>query len=251
MNELGMGEKRRWAIAAGGAAGVILALVWVFRSPLTMPLPAPRVAPKASVVLINPDSATAALTELAMLRDTTPLFLPTERNATVKELPPRESGKTFLDNDTLQLNFGDAGLNLAQTLPPNVTLNGKPTALAKPEDVLAADVSGQMLQGFDRKDSRISPVLARGGFVEVIATATGRQVLADSLVVDAAPPGNKEWQWLEFLAIVDAAGLVAPLKLIEGSRVEEVDAHFRDYLTQKFQIGSRLPPGFYRVIVGP
>jgi hypothetical protein len=56
---------------------------------------------------------------------------------------------------------------------------------------------------------------------------------------------------MELFAAVDAAGLAAPLLVTEGSRVDEVDAHFRKMLAQTYRIGERLPPGFYRIVVGP
>src|SRR5688500_10729337 len=102
MSAAGIADKWRWGIAAAGAVMVIVMLGWLFRTPLTIPLPSSAAAPKASVILIEPGSATAALNEQTLLRDTTPLFLPTERNATVREPRRRESSKTFLDNEALK-----------------------------------------------------------------------------------------------------------------------------------------------------
>jgi hypothetical protein len=59
------------------------------------------------------------------------------------------------------------------------------------------------------------------------------------------------WAPLEFLATVEAAGLVAPLTLTGRSGVDEVDAFFRNYLVRTFRLGERLPPGFYRITVSP
>jgi hypothetical protein len=76
-------------------------------------------------------------------------------------------------------------------------------------------------------------------------------VLAETLPAEVAPPTTKAWQPMEFLAAVDPAGLVGPLVITEDSRVEEVNTYFRKYLAQTYRIGERLPPGFYRIIVGP
>ena len=56
---------------------------------------------------------------------------------------------------------------------------------------------------------------------------------------------------LDLEAVVDAAGLVAPLVVTASSRVEEVDAHYRNYLSRNFRIGGQLSPGFYRITVAP
>jgi hypothetical protein len=246
-----MDEKRRWAVAVSGATSVIVLLVWIFRLPVEMHKQSVAVTPTANVVLIEQDSAAAALIEQAVMQDTTPLFLPTERNARVSDLPRREPGKRFLDNDSLKLRFGDAGLRLLQALPPTVTLNGKTPGAASPEDALGTGGFRQSVLGFGRMDVKITFLPSRGGFIEIMATASGGLVLAEQLPGNAAPPTDKEWQPMEFLAAIDEAGLVAPLVLTEGSRVEEVDTYFRKFLSRTFRIGARLPPGFYRVIIGP
>jgi hypothetical protein len=229
------------------ALGVILML---FRMP--EPVAPPAAAPLKPVVrLMRPDGTNAALNEETIMHDTTPLFLPTDRNTTVKELPRREPGKTFLDKETLKLGFADANLNLAKDLPPVVTLNGKPPGKAAPVDALTTDAPGQLFLGFGRMDEPGIPLTPRGGFVEVVAAASGRRVLAEELPLAAMPATEKSWQPLEFFAAIDAAGLVRPLVVTEGSQIEEVDIYFRKFLARTFRIGERLPPGFYRIVVGP
>ncbi|MBI4622704.1 MAG: hypothetical protein HY736_05700 [Verrucomicrobia bacterium] len=244
------GNRRRWAAAAGGALVALALLLMLFRAP--EPVPSPSTAPPRPVVrLMRPDGTNAALDEETVMHDTTPLFLPTGRNATVKDLPRREPGKTFLDKETLKLGFAGTDLNLAKDLPPVVTLNGKPPGKAAPVDALTADAPGQMFLGFGRTDEPAVASEPRGGFVEIVATATGRRVLAEALPVTARPATDKPWQPMEFFAAIDAAGLVRPLVVTEGSRVEEVDVYFRNFLVRTFRVGERLPPGFYRIVVGP
>jgi len=65
------------------------------------------------------------------------------------------------------------------------------------------------------------------------------------------PAGQLEWQPAEFLVCVTAEGLLGrPVETV-SSDVEDVDAFFRDYLTNTLRLGERLPPGMYRVVVGP
>jgi hypothetical protein len=221
--------------------GVALVVAALFRSPFPV-LARPAALPKAQIEFVS-------ATDQILLRDTVPLFMPTEHDAAVG-VPRREPHRQFLSYDTPKLSFGDTGLDL-NALPPTVTLNGKPTEQARPADTLTADFSGRPLQGFGQVALRIVPLPERGGLLEVVSTVTGQQVLTEVLPKEAAPPSEKEWQPLEFMIAVNAAGLVGPLVPIEGSRVEEVDAHFKNFLVQKLRLGARLPPGSYRVIIGP
>ncbi len=245
------GAGQRWTVAAAGGGAALLVMTLAFQPTLPLPPEVPAAARKAGLTLIRQDDANRVLHEQAVMHDTTPLFLPTELNAAARELPRREPAKTFLDNDPPKLSIGEAGLNITADLLPIVSLNGKPPGQAKAEDVLAVDPGGGMLVGFGRIETKVTALPLRGGFVEVVATGTGRTVLAETLPAEAAPPTTKAWQPMEFLAAVDPAGLVGPLVITEDSRVEEVNTYFRKYLAQTYRIGERLPPGFYRIIVGP
>lgn len=233
-----------------GAASLVLVAVLA----LLVRLPAPpelaiRTAP-VTVELARPDSAHRTLVEETMMRDLTPLFLPTERNARLKQPPLREPGESVFELPAAGVAYLDGEPNLARNLPAVVTLNGKPLASARPIDALGSEDSVAAL-GLGRNEAVVVPAVARGGFVDVVALATGRRVHAEPLPVEARPPTEQPWFPLEFMGAVDAAGLIAPLTLTAGSRADEVDAHFRKYLAQAYRIGERLPPGFYRITVTP
>jgi hypothetical protein len=226
------------------------ALTLLFRPPPPPPL---RVAgsdgPRA-VQMARPTEADVVLMDEAQIRDLRPLFLPTEFNVTLRE-PRREPGHTILDEERPRLDFAEAELGISRDLPPVATLNGRPADKAQAGDVLAAADVGTGTVGFGRRDRTVEPLAPRSGFVEVVAVATGQQVLAAPLSIALGPPGGKAWEPMELFAAVDAAGLAAPLVVTEGSRVEEVDAHFKKVLAQTYRIGERLPPGYYRIVVGP
>lgn len=227
----------------------------LFRVPAApVALSRPATDGKAAPLLrvAHPDERDRRLKQETELRDLRPLFLPTERNAALPE-PRIEPGKTFLDSENLKLTFTDAEVEVTRDLPPVVRINGKAPATAEPGDALGTDVPGAALSGFGRRaeSAGARPVVSRGGFVEVVAARTGERVLAEKLPPEAAPPGNRPWIPLGMLAVADAAGLVSPLVITEGSRVEEVDAHFKNYLTRDFKIGARLAPGIYRITVAP
>ena len=249
MSTLALETRGRWTIAAvGGVVGVaaLFLLVRLPSPPVASPAPA-----RAAVELARPDTGHGALIEETLMRDLTPLFLPTERNAQLPLAPLREPGETVLDFQPLRnLHFSEADPGIARNLPAVATLNGKALGRAQPIDALPREDSVPAL-GFGRNEAVVVPLKPRGAFVEVVALATGRTVLAEALPLEARPATDRPWIPLEFTAAVDPAGLVAPLLLTTGSRVDVVDAHFKNYLVRGYRIAERLPPGFYRITVGP
>lgn len=253
MNATVAGHKQRWIIAVAGAAVAIVALLFLFRlppPPAALTGPAAGSATRPAVQLARPNPADRLLKDETELRDLRPLFLPTERNATLPELK-REPGRAFLANETEKLSFLPNELDIAKDLPPLATVDGKPAQEAKPLDVLAAEGSARSLLGFGRNDLQVHALKPRGGIIEAVSTATGRQVFTAPISLEGAPPGDKPWAPVEFLARIDAAGLASPLVVTSSSGVEEVDTHFRRFLARTYRIGERLSPGFYRVIVAP
>lgn len=247
MNATAASDQQRWVIAAAAAAATAVVILFLIQAPrVSPPVAAPLVRP---VELQRIAAADVAQSEEAALRDLTPLFLPTVWNASGAKLPQREPEKTFFDRETERFAFSEAawGIDLALVVP----LNGKPVVAAGPRDVLAADDPAAVLTGFGRSEVKVVPLAPRGGVVEIVALGTGRPVLTMELPSDTRPPTDALWAPLEFLAGVDSAGLIAPLKLTVRSGVEEVDAFFRGYLPGTFRIGERLTPGFYRVVVAP
>lgn len=252
MSVAALAGRSRWIVAGIGAVAVTATLAFLFRVPTqTIALPSPPpLSIRPAVKMANADEADLLLKQEAELRDLRPLFLPTQRNAALPE-PRLEPGRTFLENETLKLTFPDAEVLVSKDLPPLVLINGKPTESAAPKDALAPDAVAISLEGFGRGEIAAEPIPPRGGCIEVIAADDGRHVLTADLPEGVRPPSEKTWTPVEFLAVVDAAGLTSPLVVTDSSRVEEVDIYLRNYLSREFKIGQRLRPGFYRITVAP
>lgn len=241
--------KGRW-IAAGVGAFVVLALMLhLFRAPETPSASASRA--DASLVMADHRAADPIEREATQMYDLAPLFLPTEHNAKLSDVPRPEPGRGVFDVEPLRLSFPDAGLLLGQALPPVVTMNRRPMADASPIDTLATTGGGPSLAGFGRREAIVTPLASRGGFLEVVTASNGECILAEVLPIEAMPATKSPWHPLQFLAVLDASGLVGPLRITESSRVEEVDRHYQVYLAETFRLGERLEAGFYRVTVGP
>ncbi|HTQ31225.1 MAG TPA: hypothetical protein VMI53_08445 [Opitutaceae bacterium] len=240
----GGGERSLWLVAGAGALLAVIFVAWLFsRTPVPPPSAgAPRPAPTVGVTRL--DAATdAALREQAELFDPKPLFLPTHRNAQPRNLTgvAPDPGDTVFENFPPILTFDQNGLAL--DFPAVIR------APARPIEALAVGLPPRPLLGFGRLDLATEPLAPRGGFVEVVAAGSGETILRGELPA-AAPPGG-DWAPLEFMAAVNAAGLVGPPQLAHSSGRDEVDAYFRTFLVQSFRLGARLPPGFFRVRVGP
>ena len=231
--------QRHWAVAGAGAAAVGALVVLLFRH-ATPPSPPPAQAPhRPTVTLVN--ATDQALNDEAVLLDPTPLFLPTKWNATQRELAPPDPGGRFQGFDAPKLSFAENELKLGLPAPIAVP--------AGPAEAVAADAPTAVLAGFGRVDVPEVGPAARGAFVEVRMAGNGRKVLAQA--IPGAPPGQGGWAPVEFVARVDAAGLVGPLVVTERSGLEEVDIFFANYLARTLRVGERLAPGFYRICVGP
>ena len=235
MSRVSTGGGRLSAIIA--AVGVV-GIVWLATHVRLPEAPGTGTQPAAhpSVGLVDP-----VVIQGTMLRDPTPLFLPTEFNSSRKDYRPREPGGGF-SGYPAELTFSESELQLH--LPPAATVP------AQPADALAGDPPGAPYLGFGRTDMVVEPLAPRGAYVEIVDSGSGRSVFSRALS-DARPPASQPWRPMEFMAAVDAAGLVGPLVLTVHSNVSEVDAYFARFLAEELRVGQRLEPGFYRICVGP
>jgi len=227
--------RETWAIAAAAGVIVLLGFTYVVRVPESHAVVTPPAAP--SMALVDP-----IIIKGTMLRDPTPLFLPTEFNSSRQEYvasPPTGAFAGFPP----QFQFDADQLDLR--LPP-------PAAVpASAAEALVGDPLDAPFVGFGRVEYVVQPVVKRNAYVEILDAGTGRMVYGGA-VVDARPPATAmPWEPMEFLAAVDAAGLVGPLVPTTRSGVDEVDSYFSRYLAETLRVGQRLAPGFYRISVGP
>jgi hypothetical protein len=222
-----------WIWVAAGLVIVLLAFAFTIRIPQPGAVLAPKNPP--AIRLVDPVAIAGTL-----LLDPAPLFLPSAFSSSRVEYTPREPGGAFAGFAFKKL-FSDARLDLY--LPPAATIPASPASLGEAPP-------GAPFIGFGRGEFALQPLAKRGAYVEISEAGSGRKVL-DAALVDASPPSGLPWQPMEFLAAVDAAGLVGPLSPVSRSGVDEVDEYFGRYLSDVFRIGQRLAPGMYRVSVGP
>jgi hypothetical protein len=222
----------------------ILLMVGLFRIPTGSDSLEPNLERSVPAKIEVAWQGNESLIEEVALRDPTPLFLPTEWNASEDALAmsaPREPGGSFQDyaphfifpENELKLEFGPVS-----KVP------------AKVADVFAISKVNQSLLGLGQVQHSPAPLPVRGAFIEVVAANGGHVILSEALM-NCQPPAQGSWQPLDFLVAIDLAGIVRPPVLTESSRVADVDSYFKDYLVDVLRIGQRLAPGFYRISIGP
>ncbi len=231
----GRGDRGRWILAVTGAVMLSVVIMTLFRLPNAVQ----RIEP-VKIDTTRRVELTKIVRGEAVLLDKEPLFLPTEWNTAEKEVVLPQSGGAFSDYAP-KFAYDEAEL---RSLKPEVV------AVLTVTDALALAPPGPALLGFGRSELKSIVVEKRGAFVEIVEAKSGHKVLAKGLA-EAQPPAAAVWEPLEFLATVDASGLTGPLVLTGRSGVEEVDAYFQKYLTQKLWVGAMLGPGIYRICVGP
>lgn len=235
-----------WWVAGLTVVFAAVAVVLLFRPLGTQGSgPTPVAPPKVNIARLEEGMGDRVLREQATMFDPTPLFLPTEWNTGQRPLPAavqRQPGQVFGTFEP-KLMYGEAEL----TLP----VGSERSLPASPVDLLKESSHDPFL-GFGLEDEPLTPLPFRKGFVEVRKVGTGEMVYARNLGGEVAPPTSRlDWQPAEFLVTVTVAGLLGQPADTASSDVEEVDAFFRDYLANTLRLGERLPPGIYRVVVGP
>jgi len=224
-----------WAWATGAGVLVLVGLAYLVRVPVESAATRPTGQPV--VALVDP-----VATRATMLRDPTPLFLPTEFNSSRQEYVAVEPAGAFAG---FPAQYVFEATQLVLRLPAAEAVP------ASPAEALAGDPLGAPFVGFGRGNLVIQPVAIRSAYVQIMESGTGRLVYG-AAITDARPPDSSvPWQPMEFLAAVDAAGLVGSLVPTARSGVDEMDAYFSRYLADTLCVGQRLSPGFYRISVGP
>lgn len=239
---------RIWLVSGGAGLLLLAAILLLFGAPDTVAPTARKLAgpalPPVELKRAGERAPNPLFREETILRDPTPLFLPTRWNAADDALAPvlqREPGTSF-SNYPARLNFPET--NLVLDLPPPVLVPGSPV------DSLVNEKSDRPYLGFGAVDRTPSVLPARAAYVRVVAAGDGQLMISQPLT-DAKPPGEAGWQPLELVVAIDPSGVVRPPVLTESSRVAAVDGYFQRFIVQTLHVGENLPPGVYRVYIGP
>lgn len=237
--------RRRYLVGAGLAVVVTAAWLWWSRQ-VTAPLSreSPR-GPEPFVQLAKADSGTVAervLQERADFFDPAPLFLPTPRNYYgARGLPAelvRQPGQLFGDFGA-KYYFGEGSLAAYGTNSGMV-----PESVAE----VLSRANEAPFAGFGEQAGGWGRLAARGAVAEF--KHLSKEELQMEMALPVEPP-QRDFAPMVFVVVVSAGGMVGEPLLTAGSGAPEVDAFFQDYLAKTHRVGERLPPGRYRVTIGP
>ncbi len=244
------GDRKRWIWAVGAGVVATAMLGILARAPSSADLRRERPAAQSQqltpvgIARLDGEAANEILEEEAMLRDPSPLFLPSQWSASADVLRGdiwRDPQTSFQDFPP-KLKFAETRLAL-----PMPAVAAVPTRAGEAFDVEQAK---RPFAGFGQSGAEVNALPGRMAFVEVVSAGDGQRLISQPLV-NAAPPEDVPWRPLEFLVAVDVRGVVGSPVLTESSTVAAVDGYFQDYVVKVLHLGERLDPGFYRVGIGP
>ncbi len=245
MSATRQGGRFPWVVAAVVALGLVGGVVSLLEVPSE---PAPAVGPpppKVELARMGDREGERTLREEVALLDPRPLFLPTERNAgragALADDGRREPLASFEDF-VPQLNYKED--DIAISFPAGVEV--PPSAVA----ALRTEQGRDSMSSFGRREATPPILPPRLGFIEVVLAQTGGVALRDELATtEGAPTGD--WTPVELVAAVGPGGLIGLPVLTGSSGSEGIDAWLPSYLANRYRLGERLQPGFYRIRLGP
>ena len=236
---------KRWWLP--GAVGTTLVGLAVFAGVTWIRLPdmpgarAGRVPPAVTLGRIADVDA-----EERELTDLEPLFLPTRYNMSVLELPAqirKEPGSmAFVFPPKLTVSESGGGL----ILPDPISVP------AGPLQAVAVGETPNPWPELGRDDVALPTYPKRLAFVEVRHAGTGQVIFSESVeaALEQGGPGG-DWAPVEFTVAIDRTGLIGAPAPTRASTSEQAEEFFRTFLARRFNLGARLSPGFYTVLVGP
>lgn len=246
MNPFAWRKSLPW-LGIGLVAGtVIVGVLALVRSPADIPIAEVREGtPELALSRPGTSDADQVLRDRLELFDPTPLFLPTDKNSGYRALPEglmAEPGATVAALFPARWTFGSETLRIV--FPASIS------QLERPEEGLRIGERKERNWGFGAVDHEVAKLPQRLAFVEAISIRSGAVAIAEVLRGEG-PAEIEDWAPVELLLAVEASGLVGKLVVTASSGSEAVDNFFCKYLADSWRIGERLPPGFYRLIVGP
>jgi hypothetical protein len=241
----------RWlALIVLVSACFFAALVFLVRFiqlPAAAPSPTTPARTGIGIARVDPERNGALAGADAALLDPDPLFLPTPYNASQPRLPALIRREPGAASQPIAAKYVFSEQQATLTFPESVPIPALPVeSLTYGKLHNAYDVVGR----FAREEKPLPPRLA---VVEVLKAGTGQEAVSAEVAPEVVPQAvlTADWEPFELLAAVDVTGIVGLPAVTRSSGIEVVDSFFKSYLAREFHLGERVPPGFYRLRVGP
>jgi hypothetical protein len=233
-----------WLVASAVTACLIAlaVLAWRFMPVGAVDARQPqRVTP---FIALEQQGDSAAMTrDQSLLMDSAPLFLPTRWSTSLAgRVVGGDSGTTA---DLFAPFASEVVLDASMLRPSARTVSIGPAKPAMYDDMNVGYLIGR------RDDVQKALVLPqRGAFYEVRPAGGGKAVISGSIDTQIAEAGDLVWQPVEFWVRVVQEGVVGVPLLANGSGSDSLDAVLRTIVTNNRKLAD-LPPGYYRIVIGP
>jgi hypothetical protein len=177
----------------------------------------------------------------SLLLDSAPLFLPTRWSTAVAQRVEYVGSET----DLFEVFEPEITLNTDRMKPPATVMNVDRNMIATPVDGRSTRLLGRRS---DLDGKLVMP--SRGAYYEIHAPQNGKAILSGTMQNAIPEAGDLLWQPVEFWVRVVQEGVMGPPLLTNGSGNDSLDAALRNLVAGDRKI-ALLPPGYYRVVVGP
>lgn len=186
--------------------------------------------------------------EYALLHDSAPLFVPTRWNY----LSRSEYAGYSLPEYGVLFDAFPARISVA-SIDYNAFVSDSNRPIRRIEDVLAFSEE-TFFEGFGVQDTysqRSESLRLRSAAYAIYSIGSGEAVDSGDLAPESLPGLNRiEWRPVEMLLVVNNIGMVGRPLPVSSSGSESIDRQLSDWLIQSGLV-TQLPPGYYRVVIGP
>ncbi|HNX05331.1 MAG TPA: hypothetical protein PKI32_07495 [Opitutales bacterium] len=232
-----------WPLAVGITLAVVFAAVFVWWIAPVSNLPIPsRDRTDPFISLQKPGGAGDMTMDQALLFDSAPLFLPTRWSTAL----PGRKGFDSRGEDPFELFASEISISGSSLLPPAIPVGDSHPALL-PEHGAMGEFSAL---GRNGSAAGVPAFDTRGAAFEVRRADDGSLVLSGAAAQTLPEAGDLLWQPAEFWVMVDQAGPVGAPLVASGTGSDNLDAALRNLIMAERAI-VLLPPGYYRVVIGP
>jgi hypothetical protein len=230
-----------WAWAAAALALLLVLALLKIAPPEALTIPENH-ATAPFISLQKQDGVADMAMDQALLLDSAPLFLPTRWSTA------RSYGAASSPSLTDPFEFFGAKISVSEASlhPPAV-----PVATALPGILPARGAMGEF-SALGRDDGVLSGMVlpARGACYEVRRAGDDALVLERTIAQAIPDAGDLLWQPAEFWVHVTAEGPQGSPLIASGTGSDSLDAALRNLVVEGGAI-DLLPPGYYRIVVGP
>ncbi len=179
--------------------------------------------------------------EQSLLFDSEPIFIPTQWSESSNQIKNTTTDSLFNDFPPIIKLYNERDLS--------VIINEN-LEISSPSDILNKFINPFI--GVGQNNPKILPLKKSIAHV-TIENLNDSNIVEKYEIMDNTDIQIHEQLWvpIKFLLIIDEAGPIMPLFMVESSGIEQIDNFFKDTLSTSLLKLSSLPAGYYKISVAP